>query len=316
MILKAPRFWQVGGRYHPAALALWPLSVLWRVAGWMRGAFARPFKADIPVICVGNITAGGTGKTPCAIALAALYADKKVCFLTRGFGGSHQGTTLIEKADDSALFGDEAIILSRHAPTIISADRVAGLKLAASAGFDLVIADDGLQNPHFHKDVRIAVIDGGVGFGNGRIIPAGPLREGVGALKHAHAVLIVGDDMHGVATQIPCPVLRGRVVPDERAPDISRPYVAFAGIGRPEKFFATLKHAGYTVLETISYGDHYNFTPADMQHLRGLARKYGAGLITTEKDFARLPLPMRAGISMLKVHMVIEGDLEVIKPNV
>lgn len=285
-MMRQPHFWSDKDARFPA-LALRVLSPLWLAAGRARAAMTKPYTSRLPVICVGNVTLGGAGKTPAAIALRKLLRSSNPCFLTRGYRGKIRMATMVA-TPDAAIYGDEAVVLSRHAPTIVSPDRAAGLRLAEQKGFDLVIADDGFQNHGFTKTASLLVIDGGAGLGNGHIFPAGPLREPLNdALGRAKAVLIIGDDAHDVAAQISIPVFKGRIVPVQAQP-VGK-YVAFAGIGRPEKFFETLRRAGYDVAETAPFPDHHAYDEDDRARLQSLAARHGAQLITTDKDRVRLP---------------------------
>ncbi|HEY8964495.1 MAG TPA: tetraacyldisaccharide 4'-kinase [Alphaproteobacteria bacterium] len=306
-MVRQPHFWSV--KHHPFSVMLTPISWLWTGVSALRAQMIKPYTSSVAVICIGNITAGGTGKTPTAITIAQALQGKKVAFLTRGYGGKQKRPLLIQNATDAAQYGDEAILLSRHAPTIVSKNRVAGLKIAEQQGFDVVIADDGFQNPSFAKTKSILVIDGAIGLGNGSVIPAGPLRESAKkAAARADAILIVGNDATYVAAYFPHkPVWRGDFKVAANAPDITQPYVAFAGIGRPEKFFNTLGDHGYMLAETVSFPDHHVYSDADIKRLQRLAQRHQAQLITTEKD--RVKLPVSADIASLPVTMMINRDL-------
>lgn len=301
--MMPPRFWQQPNTTLPA-IALQAFSPLWVLAARMRAHFANPYSSRLPVICVGNVTLGGAGKTPTAIALLKAFKVDNPCFLTRGYLGQTRVATHVA-SPDAGIYGDEAVLLSRHAPTIVSPNRVEGLRLAETTGHDLVIADDGFQNPTFAKNASLLVIDGGAGIGNGRVIPAGPLREPLNdALKRAKAVLIIGDDKNNVAKRITVPVFRGVMKPVNPQPS-GKKYVAFAGIGRPEKFFATLREAQYNVIETVSFADHHAYTEADRARLASLAARHEAQLITTEKDRVRLAQNMK-DVETLGVELEIE----------
>lgn len=293
-MMTAPNFWYAR-TITPAASALLPLSWLWRSAAALRARFAKPYTASIPVICVGNVGVGGAGKTPTAIALIQAMAAKTPCFLTRGYGGSTVGPIVVS-APDAGLFGDEAVLLARYAPVIVARDRIKGLKLAESAGFDLVITDDGYQNPHFTKSASVLVFDGGVGIGNGQCIPSGPLRETLeSALLRADAAVIIGDDVTKLRSQLGgLSVFTATLQPQDAKPE--GVYVAFAGIGRPDKFFDTLRLAGYMVAETVTFPDHHPYTEADIDRLNRLAARHNAKLITTEKDQVRLPKDVSADV--------------------
>lgn len=293
--MTPPRFWY---RTRPSVTAhfLRIFSCLWIAASRLRAKYAHPYTSRLPVICVGNATLGGAGKTPTAKALMrgfrAAHLAANPCFLTRGYLGLTRVATHVS-SPDAGIYGDEAVLLSRHAPTIVSRDRVNGLKLAEVSGHDFVIADDGFQNPHFSKTSSLLVIDGAAGIGNGLIAPAGPMRETLDeALARATAVLIIGEDAHGIMSRVTKPIFRGHMRPVNANP--SGKYVAFAGIGRPDKFFTTLRDAGYDVVETIAFPDHHAYDDADRMRLERLAARHGAKLITTEKDRVRMTQKMAA----------------------
>jgi tetraacyldisaccharide 4'-kinase len=279
-------------------------------------------RADVPVICVGNYVAGGAGKTPTAIACAYLLRQKgwRPAFLSRGYGGSaSRGAPLRVDAlkHDSRLAGDEALLLAQHAPTVVAADRIKAARVAQAAGCDVIVMDDGLQNPSLSKDFRVAVADAETGIGNGACIPAGPLRAPLEAqLALTDALILIGqgeagDRLAGRALARGIAVFRAHLRPDDfAASKISlQRVVAFAGIGRPEKFFATLEAAGANVVDAYSFDDHQMLTEANLRSLRETARKANALLVTTEKDIARLRgLTDISGIETLPVTLRFEDE--------
>lgn len=300
--LTAPRFWYQKASWRSAVL--WPLSVLYRVTTKLRTAFATPYKSSLRVICIGNVTAGGAGKTPVAIALVHATAANRPVFLMRGYRGTSAAATLVTKPD-AAIHGDEAVVLAEHAPVIVAKDRAAGLRLAETSGFDLVIADDGFQNPHFIKSASVLVFDGGVGIGNGAYMPAGPLREPLReALLRANAAVVIGDDKTNLRGELFSVPVFGAAFDTSMRP--SGRYLAFAGIGRPDKFFDTLKRAGFDLAETVSFPDHHAYSDSDMERLYSLAQRHQAHLITTEKDRVRLSARHAAMVTALPVTLEIE----------
>jgi tetraacyldisaccharide 4'-kinase len=256
-------------------------------------------RAGIPVICVGNLTLGGAGKTPTAMAVAELLqsAGGKPFVLSRGYGGNLNGPVRVDPAHHRATdVGDEPLLLTRHAPTIVSRDRVAGAEAARALGAGAIVMDDGFQNPGLHKDRSILVVDGGQGVGNGRVFPAGPLRAPLERqLQHANAVLVIGAGSEGDAIAQRAqgqglPVFRGKLVPDVAALEQLRgkSLLAFAGIGNPEKFFATLREAGLAVRASVPFPDHHRYRRAEAADLIARAEREGLVPVTTEKDLARL----------------------------
>jgi tetraacyldisaccharide 4'-kinase len=278
-----------------------PASALLAPASWCYGKIAarrmarRGTRAGVPVICVGNFTLGGTGKTPTAIALAGLLqnAGERVVFLSRGYGGRERGPHLVDaQADKSVDVGDEPLLLARTAPTVIARDRPAGAALAKAQGATVIVMDDGLQNGSLAKDFTLAVIDARRGIGNGCVFPGGPLRAPLDAqLKRTDALLVIGDGDNAVPDAAKhLPVFRARLVPDAAAIGAlkARKVLAFAGIGDPEKFFATVKAAGIAVAQEVAFPDHHRLTPEEAANLMMRADGKGLALLTTEKDRARM----------------------------
>src|SRR5579862_6284146 len=237
--MRAPDFWR---RRGAAALMLAPLGALYGLSVALKARLARPFDAGLPVICVGNLTAGGSGKTPVAIVLAERLRakDHKPFFLTRGYGGSERGPAMAVRGHSAAQMGDEALLLARAAPTIVARDRAAGARLAKEKGATVLVMDDGHQNFALRKSLSLVVVDAETGFGNGFQIPAGPLREPVAqGLSRADAVVLTGDGNPDLAN-FRGPVLRAHLAADD-AGFAGQQVFAFAGIGRPEKFTASLE---------------------------------------------------------------------------
>ena len=319
-LMRAPAFWW---RPHPSPVARLlqaPAVVYGAIAGRrMRQAGTR---AALPVVCVGNFTVGGSGKTPAALALAALLAETgmRPFFLTRGYGGRLAGPIRVDpEVHTSTDVGDEALLLARAFPTIVARGRPAGAALCANGGAGVIVMDDGLQNPSLVKDLAIAVIDGAVGIGNGLCLPAGPLRAPLAAQwPRAHAALVVGDGAPGDAlakdaAQRGKPVLTGRLEPDPgvAARLIGRRVLAFAGIGRPDKFFRTLAECGATLVRTRAFADHHPYRADEIRLLLGEADADGLELVTTEKDLVRIaglagPGGAAARIQALPVRLAID----------
>ncbi len=306
MTLTPPGFFD---RRPPPAVArlLQPVGMVYDLAARARTWVTRPARPGIPVICIGNPTLGGAGKTPTAIAVAHRLArhGHTPHILLRGYGGTAITPRHVLPSDTAATAGDEALLLARHAPTVIARDRRKGAEVARAAGADCIVMDDGFQNPTLHKDLSILVIDADHGMGNGLVFPAGPLRMGLGAqLRRADALIVVGAGERAeeaVARFGDKPVLRARLVPEPQITlrlDGAR-VIAFAGIGRPDKFFATLTSIGADIVDTRRYPDHHPFTPADARALITLSERHGAALVTTEKDAVRLAGTKQADLAEL-----------------
>ena len=295
--MRAPEFWQKKGL--PATL-LSPLGALYGISVAFKARNARPLNPGLPVICVGNLTAGGSGKTPVAIAIAEMLRARghKPYFLTRGYGGKERGPALASRGHSAAVMGDEALLLARTAPTIVARDRAAGARFARDKGASILVMDDGHQNFSLRKNLSLVVVDAESGFGNGRQIPAGPLREPIAqGLARADAVILVGEgepDLEGYRG----PVLRARLIPNAAA-FAGKDVFAFAGIGRPEKFIASLQDCGAHLTGSCFFDDHHAYTPDEITQLKMVAGN--VLLVTTEKDFVRLTTAEREGIRVLKV---------------
>lgn len=294
--MRAPSFWWREGSV--AATLLAPLAAVYGAIAARRLAQTGR-EVGIPVLCVGNLTLGGAGKTPTAMAIARMLiaAGAKPFILTRGYGGRLAGPVQVDASGHTARdVGDEPLLLARVAPTIVARDRVAGAKAARAAGANVIVMDDGFQNPSLVKHLPLLVVDARQGIGNGRIFPAGPLRAPLDAqLKRAHALVVVGEDTGATgliadASERGLPVFHGRLVPDQAvtAGIADGKVLAFAGIGDPEKFFATLSASGIEASIKLRFPDHHRYTAAEAEALLKEAERQGLALVTTEKDLVRL----------------------------
>ncbi len=313
--MRAPEFWTTGAGPWPYLLA--PAGWIYGAAGAVERSLTRGHKAAIPIICVGNLTAGGTGKTPVALTLARLLGESGAVpgFLSRGYGGRARGPLRVDpKAHGAGLVGDEALLLAASGPTWIADKRAAAVGGLIDAGIGVIILDDGHQDPALAKDFSIIVVDGETGFGNGRCIPAGPLREPVGAgLARAELVIVMGEDRAGVrecvaALDADLPVFSARLVPSPAAAALrGRRVFAFAGIGRPENFRATLEEIGVDLQGFRAFPDHHAYSADDAATLLGEAAATDALAVTTVKDRVRLPATARAQVTVVEVEAVF-GD--------
>ncbi len=298
-------------------LLLAPFSALYAQATARR--MARPgWQAPVPVICCGNATAGGAGKTTVALDIGRRLADRGVAahFLLRGYGGTTKGPLLVDPAThDSTVVGDEALLLADVRPTWVSADRAAGAKAAIEGNARAIVMDDGLQNPGLAKDLSLLIIDGGFGFGNGQIIPAGPLREPVAAAAaRCQAAVLIGEDETGALAQLPpgMRVLRAKLVAGPEAAMLrGQPVFAFCGIANPRKFFATLQESGAVLAGREAFGDHYQYDAGEIQDLLAQAEAARALLVTTKKDFVRIPAQFRSRVTVVTVALQWQESAEI-----
>lgn len=319
--LEPPSWWY--GRRDAGAIlkagALWPLGLLYDAATRGRWRLARSHRSRLPVICVGGFTAGGAGKTPLAMAVARMLAGMGVrcAFLSRGYGGRVAGPHRVDPARDAAGdVGDEPLLLARIAPTVVARRRPEGARLIETLDVDAIVMDDGLQNPSLAKDLTIAVVDGGVGLGNGLALPAGPLRAGLAfQLARTDAVVVIGPGDPGDAFirrfAGRLPVLRAAMTAQATMTargDASwlagESVIAFAGIGRPEKFFDTMRELGADLRGCVAFPDHYALAEADAAALLAKADATGAFLVTTAKDRARLGTPDSGALARLAARVL------------
>ncbi|MCX7684268.1 MAG: tetraacyldisaccharide 4'-kinase [Acetobacteraceae bacterium] len=308
--MRAPEFWSGGGGIAPLLLS--PFAAVYAAATARR--VARPgWRAPVPVICCGNATAGGAGKTTVALDIGQRLMNRGigVHFLIRGYGGRLRGPLRVDPdRHDSTAVGDEALLLAARAPTWIGADRAAAARRAIEAGAQALVLDDGLQNPTLAKDLSLLVVDGGYGFGNGRVIPAGPLREPVAAAAaRCQAAVLIGEDEAGVLAQLPrgLPVLRANLVPGPEAAALAgRTVFAFCGIASPRKFFATLTQAGAVLAGRAAFADHYPYDEAEIRELLAEAERLRAVPVTTKKDAVRIPSALRGRITVVTVGLAWE----------
>ncbi|MEA2937827.1 MAG: tetraacyldisaccharide 4-kinase [Alphaproteobacteria bacterium] len=319
--MREPPFWWRAAGLEATLLA--PAAAIYGAVAASRLAHSGR-RAGVPVVCIGNPTVGGAGKTPTALAVARMLrtAGERPVLLSRGYGGRLAGPLQVDPGRHRAAdVGDEPLLLARATPTIVARDRVKGARAAVGVGASVIVMDDGFQNPSLAKDFSVLVIDGRRGVGNRRVIPAGPLRAPlVAQFARAQAVIVVGaasGSAHvlAAAAQRRIPVFHASLHPD--APALAAlgavRVLAFAGIGEPEKLFATLRQAGIAVAATSSFADHHRYTAAEAKTLCERAARENLTLVTTEKDLVRLQgdtatVELAARAQALPVALVLEDE--------
>jgi len=300
--MRTPLFWK---QKNTLSTLLLPLGWVYALVTKLRIKRTRPYKAARPVICVGNLTAGGSGKTPVSLSLAGLLKDMGFhpAFITRGYGGKIKNIMVDPSRHTAELAGDEPMLLAAAAPTFINPDRARAAQTAISqAEADVLIMDDGFQNPGLFKDLSFLVFDGAYGIGNGRVIPAGPLRETCAeGLKRAQALIILGPDKSGIAALNPeLPVFYAQTEP--LAPKVkNRKALAFAGIGHPQKFYQSLAQAGVTIDKTVDFPDHHFYTREEILKLISEAAASDLVLYTTSKDYVKIPADLQSHFEVLEI---------------
>ena len=313
--LKIPQFWYSENKTQKSTLiscALLPFSWMYQGLSFLDQALTIRGQSDLPVICIGNATMGGGGKTPTARAILDMVREhgkfKTPCFLMRGYGGNFSGAMEVDPAIHTPWnVGDEALMQVQYAPVIISKNRRKGAELAEKRGYDLIIMDDGFQNYSLRKNLSILVVDGGFGFGNNRCFPSGPLRESVKkASGRAHAALIINKTdavdmelLNGVRQFDATLSLINKT--DDTSDDINKKVIAFAGIARPQKFFDTLEDNEYSVHSQFGFADHHLYTHGQLNSMYQRAKKSKSRLITTEKDWVRLSDAWKKKVDYIKI---------------
>jgi len=318
--VRAPDFWAKTDSILPSLLA--PLSGIYDACSRVRTALTSSQIASVPVICVGNAVVGGAGKTPCTIALLSRLRDAGIDAhaISRGYGGRIAGPHRVDSASDtSADVGDEPLLLAQAGPTWVSRDKVAAARAATVAGARVVVLDDGLQNPTLKKDFSFLVIDASNGTGNGRVLPAGPLREPLDrALGRVNAAIVMDGAGTGNDGGWPdtiarlrggLPVFRARLVPVAAAlRSLEHPVVAFAGLGHPEKFFSLLHGMGCDLVGTYPFPDHHRYSPDDVMQIIEIAAAKGARAVTTAKDAVRLPQEAQDMVDVIDVVVEFQDE--------
>lgn len=305
--MKTPNYWD---KKNLIARLLFPLGKLYAFATSLRIILNKAKKCSKPVICIGNLTAGGTGKTPVAISIAKILqnAGYNPFFISRGYGGKLQDV-IVNKQHSPTEVGDEPLLLSRQAKVAINSNRYLAANKAIDNGANIIIMDDGYQNPILAKDFSLLVFDGGFGIGNGYCIPAGPLREDFKqGLKRANAVLIIGKDEHNLAKQINnIPIFYGKVTAI-KPNTANKRAIAFAGIGRPQKFYNSLCELGFQLIETIDFPDHHYYNEAELEKIIQKSQEQNCEIFTTSKDLVKIPHKLQKHFQVLEITIEFDNN--------
>ena len=307
--MKTPKFWN---NKNIVAFLLLPLSLLYYFIYKLR-CFVNfnPYRSKIPVICVGNIVAGGAGKTPTAIEIAKMLKqnNKTFCFLSKGYGGKFKGVVKLDNNSIAEVAGDEPLLLSEFGDVFVSKSRVCGLKyINNNYNYDYIIIDDGLQNPTFIKDKIVLVIDGKFGFGNGFILPAGALRDKFKNIYKKVDVVILNNGnnkyIQDLCNKYNVKIIQSKIVADNIEDFKNKEYVAFCGLGRHEKFKNTLLENNIKLKDFVVFEDHYKYTNGDIEKLENV----DLNLITTKKDWVKLSKKYKEKVKYLDIHIELDDN--------
>ena len=314
MPIKTPHFWT---ELSWQSVILFPVSYIWRFGHYAQQKILNTKETEIPVICVGNLTVGGSGKTPVVITLCRFLSGigKSTSILTRGFGGKEKGPIFVSTNLHQSLdVGDEPLMMAHSLDVCVSRNRPLGANhILDKKKYDCIVMDDGLQNPTLKKDLNIAVFDGKFGIGNGFLLPAGPMRQKLEVgIQNIDLVIFNGKDETGLGQKIPphIPIFTGELQPDEEIVEKmkNRRVYGFAGIGNPSRFFKTLNDIGADLVGEAHFADHHPYTDADLTQLYEEAMQSGAELVTTQKDWMRLPTDWRDRVLTVPVRIHFSAD--------
>lgn len=308
-MIKTPKFWR---SVNIISILLYPLSLIYSLISTVIFYIQKPKKFNTKIICIGNATAGGSGKTPVAIMIGKLLKKNgyKIAFVCKNYLSIIKAPTKISKNHKAPDVVDESILLSKIADTFVAENIIEALSVADKHGYDYIITDDGLQNNKFYKDISVLTIDGQIGLGNNMILPAGPMRETLkSAARRSDIIFMIGEDKKEILKKISdrhsIKLIRKFNL---KNPNAKQQYIAFSGIGYPEKFFKSLEDQKIHIIETIEYPDHHIYSVEDIESLIKKAHNAGATLITTEKDKIKIPEKYQAKISCLFIELFAEKE--------
>ena len=312
-MLKAPKFWY-NKKNTIYSNALFPLSLLFRLGTKIRNIINYTYKSPLPIICIGNIVIGGAGKTPVALKIGKMLikAGYNPHFVSKGYAGIIKKNILVESWHSAKSVGDESLLLAEVAPTWIGIDRNESIKLANNKGSDCIVMDDGFQNPTIYKDFSIVVVNASQGFGNKRVIPSGPLRESINrGMSRTNLVILIGEKTKELEKLIPShiPTISAKFNINNQSKIFKgQKITAFAGIAYPKKFFDSLREQGAKIVKEVTYPDHHIFDENDLLSLVEIANKTQSILVSTQKDFIRIPKSYRSLVNTLEGEIVFENE--------
>lgn len=315
MNIKTPKFWR---KTSFVSILLLPLSLLYWLLFHLNKATKRQYRSSLKVVCIGNLTAGGSGKTPVAIAIGNQLRARgvKFAFLSSGYKGRDVDFVKVDEGSTASEVGDEPMLLSEVADTFVTNDRVLAVKKLEEMDYEMVVLDDGLQNNSLHKDYKVVVVDGLTKFGNGLLLPAGPLRQSVASgLREADKVLVVGEADYDIRRLLQKNHVASKLAEakiEAKDCDIlkERPVMAFCGLAYPEKFFNFVCSMGFDVIETIEFCDHYHYKNSDLEGLLKKAEEKNAILLTTKKDWVKFEVIYKKRINYLEINLRIEDFVD------
>lgn len=315
MNIRTPKFWR---KISFISILLLPLSFLYWFLFNLNKIIKRQYKSSLKVVCVGNLTAGGSGKTPVAIAIGKKLQKKRVkfAFLSSGYKG--QGGSFVEVDEDSLAseVGDEPLLLSEVADTFVTDDRVVAIKKLEKMGYEAVVLDDGLQNNSLYKDYKIVVVDGFTKFGNGLLLPAGPLRQSVaGGLREADKILVVGGADNKMKLLLQknhdiSKLIEAQIIAKNYEKLQKKSVIAFCGLAYPEKFFGFLSKLGFELVDAIEFSDHHDYTDEELQDFLQISEEKDAILLTTKKDWVKFKGKYKKKINFLEIELEIEDFID------
>lgn len=318
-MIKTPKFWTSNSLISKVISGLLtPLSWLYYLGFKAHRFFNRPSKSQVKTICIGNLTAGGSGKTPTAITIGKLLKKNNINFayLSRGYKGSSRDFKEILPNSNPLKSGDEPILLSKIAPTFTSKNRIKGLK-QLSKKYELIIIDDGMQNPHINYDKKILVVDSKIGFGNQKLLPAGPLRESLkSGIKKADLIIMIGSSQELIKTikhYSDTKIIQANIKALNLKEFMNHRLIAFCGLAYPEKFFSFLRASNLDLIKTKSFADHHLYSNDQLDDLIQLAKDKKAKLITTKKDWIRMPKQYQEKISYLDIELELSDQQSILK---